>query len=50
MDEANYFLNYNEKAATPISIGVMLCFTSAAPLLILLALAQGISLQFQNML
>ena len=41
MEEANKFLNYNEKAATPISIGVMLCITSAVPLLILLALAQG---------
>ena len=40
MDEANYFLNYNEKAATPISIGVMLCIISAVPLLILLAFAQ----------
>ena len=41
MEEANNFLNYNEKAATPISIGVMLCITSAVPLLVLLALAQG---------
>ena len=41
MEEANNFLNYNAKAATPISIGVMLCITSAVPLLILLALAQG---------
>ena len=41
MEEANNFLTYNEKAATPISIGVMLCIISAVPLLLLLALAQG---------
>ena len=41
MEEANAFLKYNEKAASPISFGVMLCIISAMPLLILLAFAQG---------
>ena len=41
MEEANRFLQYNEKAASPISIGVLLCITSAVPLLLLLALSQA---------
>ena len=41
MEEANNFLEYNEKAASPISLGVMLCIISAVPLLLLLAFAQG---------
>ena len=41
MEEASRFLQYNEKAASPISIGVLLCITSAVPLLLLLALSQA---------
>ena len=41
MEEANRFLQYNEKAASPISIGVLLCITSAVPLLLLLALSHA---------
>ena len=41
MEEASNFLNYNEKAASPISLGVMLCITCAVPLLLLIAFAQG---------
>ena len=41
MEEANSFLNHNWKAASVISTGVMLCILSAAPLLILLGLAEG---------
>ena len=40
MEEANSFLQHNEKAASVISTGVMLCIFSAVPLLILLGLAE----------
>ncbi len=41
MEEANNFLAYNEKAASPISLGVMLCIMSSAPLLVLMGLARA---------
>ena len=46
MEEANAFLAYNEKAASPISIGVMLCIISAVPLMVLMGLARAGSLPF----
>ena len=39
MEEASAFLAYNEKAASPISFGVMLCIISSVPLLVLMGLA-----------
>ena len=48
MEEANNFLAYNEKAASPISLGVMLCITSSAPLLVLLGLSQSGNLPFSE--
>ena len=39
VEEANKFLEYNERAAGPISLGVMLCIISAVPLLVLLGLS-----------
>ena len=48
MEEANGFLAYNEKAASPISFGVMLCIISAVPLLILMGLAGAGSLPFSE--
>ena len=48
MEEANHFLAYNEKAASPISLGVMLCIISAVPLLILMGLASAGRLPFSE--
>lgn len=48
MEEANNFLTYNEKAASPISFGVMLCILSSVPLLVLLGLAGAGSLPFSE--
>ena len=48
MEEANNFLEYNEKASPPISIGVMLCIISSVPLLVLLGLAGAGNLPFSD--
>lgn len=48
MEQANSFLDYNEKAASPVSIGVMLCIISSVPLLILLGLSKTGRLPFSE--
>lgn len=48
MEDANSFLEYNDRAASPISIGVMLCIMSSIPLLILLGLADAGNLPFSE--
>ena len=48
MEEANSFLAYNEKSASPISFGVMLCIMSAVPLLVLLGLSGAGVLPFSE--
>ncbi|MBR4015292.1 MAG: helix-turn-helix transcriptional regulator [Anaerotignum sp.] len=48
MEQANSFLDYNEKAASPVSIGVMLCIISSVPLLILLGLSETERLPFSE--
>ena len=48
MEEANRFLEYNERAAGPISAGVMVCITSAVPLLVLLGLSGAGKLPFSE--
>lgn len=48
MEDANSFLEYNDRAASPISIGVMLCIISSVPLLILLGLADAGNLPFSE--
>ena len=48
MEEASRFLEYNERAASPISLGVMLCIISSVPLLVLLGLAQAEKLPFSE--
>ena len=48
MEEANGFLEHNEKAASVISTGVMLCILSPMPLLLLLGLADMGKLPFSD--
>lgn len=48
MEEANSFLAYNEKSASPISLGVMLCIMSSVPLLVLLGLSGAGMLPFSE--
>ena len=48
MEEASRFLAQNEKAASPVSIGVMLCIMAAAPLLVILGMADAGKLPFSE--
>ena len=48
MEEANKFLEYNERAAGPLSAGVMVCIVSAVPLLVLLGLSGAGKLPFSE--
>ena len=48
MEDANTFLEYNERAAGPLSAGVMVCIISAVPLLVLLGLSQAGKLPFSE--
>ena len=48
IEDARKFLEYNEKAASPMSWGVMLCIISSVPLLVLLGLAKAEKLPFSE--
>ena len=48
IEDARKFLEYNEKAASPMSWGVMLCIISSVPLIVLLGLAKAEKLPFSE--
>ncbi len=48
VEEAHRFIEFNERAAGPISAGVMVCIISAVPLLVLLGLSQAGKLPFSE--
>ena len=50
MEEANAFLKFNEKAASYISFGVMLCILSPVALLLMIGLSQSNSVQISEVM